>query len=99
MQDSGELPQPPRSRTQVTLLPPITHPDKIICAGRNYRAHAAETGGAPPETHRSFLRLVNTLVAHNQPMVCSRISEDFDYEGELAVIIGKPGRHTAWARN
>jgi len=45
------------------------------------------------------LRLVNTLVAHNQPMVCSRISEDFDYESELAVIIGKPGRHTAWARN
>ena len=79
--------------SQVTLLPPITDPDKIICAGRNYRAHAAEAGGPPPENPQVFLRLVNTLVAHNQPMVCPRISGDFDYEGELAVIIGKPGRH------
>src|SRR5262249_26065486 len=78
-----------------TLLPPITDPDKIICAGRNYRAHAAEAGGPPPENPQVFLRLINTLVAHNQPMVCPRISGDFDYEGELAVIIGNPGRHIA----
>src|SRR6478672_2011151 len=64
--------------SQVTLLPPITDPDKIICAGRNYRAHAAEAGGAPPENPSVFLRLVNTLVAHNQPMVCPKISGDFD---------------------
>jgi 2-keto-4-pentenoate hydratase/2-oxohepta-3-ene-1,7-dioic acid hydratase in catechol pathway len=83
--------------SQVTLLPPITDPDKIICAGRNYRAHAAEAGGAPPENPSVFLRLVNTLVAHNQPMVCPKISGDFDYEGELALIIGKPGRHIAKA--
>ena len=83
--------------SQVTLLPPITDPDKIICAGRNYRAHAAEAGGAPPENPQVFLRLVNTLVAHNQPMVCPKISGDFDYEGELALVIGKPGRHIAKA--
>ena len=83
--------------SQVTLLPPITDPDKIVCAGRNYRAHAAEAGGAPPENPSVFLRLVNTLVAHNQPMVCPKISGDFDYEGELALIIGKPGRHIAKA--
>lgn len=82
---------------QVTLLPPITDPDKIICAGRNYRAHAAEAGGAPPENPQVFLRLVNTLVAHDQPMVCPKISGDFDYEGELALIIGNPGRHIAKA--
>ena len=81
--------------SQVVLLPPITDPDKIICAGRNYRAHAAEAGGAPPENPSVFWRLVNTLVAHNQPMVCPKISGDFDYEGELALIIGKPGRHIA----
>ena len=81
--------------SQVTLLPPITDPDKIICAGRNYRAHAAEAGGTPPENPQVFLRLANTLVAHNQPMVCPRISGDFDYEGELALVIGKPGRHIA----
>jgi 2-keto-4-pentenoate hydratase/2-oxohepta-3-ene-1,7-dioic acid hydratase in catechol pathway len=61
----------------VTLLPPITDLDKIICAGRNYRAHAAEAGGPPPENPQVFLRLVNTLVAHNQPMVRPRISGDF----------------------
>ena len=81
--------------SQVTLLPPITDPDKIICAGRNYRAHAAEAGGPPPENPQVFLRLVNTLVAHNQPMVCPKISGEFDYEGALALIIGKPGRHIA----
>ncbi|MBV8934773.1 MAG: fumarylacetoacetate hydrolase family protein, partial [Alphaproteobacteria bacterium] len=81
--------------SRVTLLPPITDPDKIICAGRNYRAHAAEAGGPPPENPQVFLRLVNTLVAHNQPMVCPKISGDFDYEGELALVIGKPGRHIA----
>src|SRR5260370_5966005 len=82
---------------KVTLLQPLTDPDTIICAGRNYRAHAAEAGGPPPENPQVFLRLVNTLVAHNQPMVRPRISGDFDYEGELALIIGKPGRHIAKA--
>ena len=88
---------PDFAMAQVTLLPPITDPDKIICAGRNYRAHAAESGGAPPENPQVFLRLVNTLVAHDQAMVCPKISGDFDYEGELALIIGKPGRHIAKA--
>src|SRR5437588_5254658 len=69
--------------SQVTLLPPITDPDKIICAGRNYRAHAAEAGGAPPENPSVFLRLVNTLVAHNQPMVCPKISGRFRLRGRI----------------
>jgi 2-keto-4-pentenoate hydratase/2-oxohepta-3-ene-1,7-dioic acid hydratase in catechol pathway len=89
--------KPDFTLAQATLLPPITDPDKIICAGRNYRAHAAEAGGAPPENPQVFLRLVNTLVAHDQPMVCPKISGDFDYEGELALIIGKSGRHIAEA--
>jgi 2-keto-4-pentenoate hydratase/2-oxohepta-3-ene-1,7-dioic acid hydratase in catechol pathway len=89
---------PDAALSQVTLLPPITDPEKIICAGRNYRAHAAEAGGAPPENPSVFLRLVNTLVAHKQPMVRPKISGDFDYEGELALVIGKPGRHIAKAQ-
>ncbi len=83
--------------SQVELLPPIPDPDKIICAGRNYRAHAAEAGGAPPENPQVFLRLTNTLVGHGSAMVRPRISGDFDYEGELALVIGKPGRHIAKA--
>ena len=96
---SGEIAtaKPDFTLAEAALLPPITDPDKIICAGRNYRAHAAEAGGAPPENPQVFLRLVNTLVAHGQPMVCPKISGDFDYEGELALIIGKPGRHIAKA--
>src|ERR1700738_3479618 len=81
--------------SQVTLLPPIPDPDKIICAGRNYRAHAAEAGGAPPENPSVFLRLRKTLVAHTKHLGRPRVSGDFDHEGELAVIIGKPGRHIA----
>src|ERR1700739_2037680 len=81
--------------SQVPRLPPITDPDKIICAGRNYRAHAAEAGGPPPENPQVFLRLVNTLVPHGQPKMCERISDKFDYEGDLALVIGKPGRHIA----
>jgi len=91
----GGAASPDMALSQVTLLPPITDPDKIICAGRNYRAHAAEAGGPPPENPQVFLRLVNTLVAHDQPMVCPKMSGDFDYEGELALIIGRSGRHIA----
>jgi 2-keto-4-pentenoate hydratase/2-oxohepta-3-ene-1,7-dioic acid hydratase in catechol pathway len=83
--------------SQVELLPPIPDPDKIICAGRNYRAHAAEAGGPPPENPQVFLRLTNTLVGHGSAMVRPLISGDFDYEGELALIIGRPGRHIARA--
>src|ERR1700746_1798371 len=54
----------------VTSLPPITDPDKIICAGRNYRAHAAEAGGAPPENPQVFLRLGHTPVAAKHAHVC-----------------------------
>jgi 2-keto-4-pentenoate hydratase/2-oxohepta-3-ene-1,7-dioic acid hydratase in catechol pathway len=86
---------PDLALSQVTLLPPIPDPDKIICAGLNYRAHAAEAGGKPPENPPIFLRLVDTLVGHEGAMIRPRISGDFDYEGELALVIGKAGRHIA----
>jgi 2-keto-4-pentenoate hydratase/2-oxohepta-3-ene-1,7-dioic acid hydratase in catechol pathway len=77
----------------VTLLPPIIDPQKIICVGLNYKAHAEEAGFKIPEFPSVFMRTTSTLVAHQEPMQRPRISNDFDYEGELAVIIGKPGRH------
>ncbi len=80
-----------------TLLPPITDPDKIICVGLNYRKHAAEAGLKVPEQPSLFLRLANTMVPHGGAMVCPRISTAFDFEGELALVIGKPGRHIAAA--
>ena len=78
---------------QVVLLPPITDPAKIICIGLNYRAHAAEGGFKVPEHPSLFSRFTDTLVASGQALVRPRSSGDFDYEGELAVVIGRGGRH------
>jgi 2-keto-4-pentenoate hydratase/2-oxohepta-3-ene-1,7-dioic acid hydratase in catechol pathway len=77
----------------IRLLPPIPAPGKIICVGRNFRAHIAEANMKIPEYPNLFVRFEDTLVGHGGPLVRPRISTDFDYEGELAVIIGTPGRH------
>ncbi|MFM9885624.1 MAG: fumarylacetoacetate hydrolase family protein [Burkholderiales bacterium] len=93
----SDLTQGPSDLTigQVSLLPPIPDPDKMICIGLNYRAHAAEGGFKVPEYPSLFSRLNNTLVASGAPMIRPTVSSDFDYEGELAIIIGKGGRHIA----
>jgi 2-keto-4-pentenoate hydratase/2-oxohepta-3-ene-1,7-dioic acid hydratase in catechol pathway len=79
--------------TDVTLLPVIPNPDKIFCVGLNYKSHVQETGRAASEKPAIFVRFASSQVGHAAPMVCPRISRDFDYEGELALIIGKPGRY------
>lgn len=75
------------------LLPPIPDPDKIICIGLNYRLHIAE--GTQQETPEPalFTRFPDTLVGHGQAMVRPRVSEKFDYEGELAFVVGRTARH------
>lgn len=78
---------------EVTFLPVIPNPDKIFCAGLNYRSHVEETGRTESEKPVIFLRLAASQIGHGQPMVCPTISTQFDYEGELAVVIGKRGRH------
>jgi 2-keto-4-pentenoate hydratase/2-oxohepta-3-ene-1,7-dioic acid hydratase in catechol pathway len=87
--------RPDFALADVEMVPPIPDPDKIICIGLNYRAHAAEAGVAVPENPSLFLRLTNTLVGDGGAMIRPRRSSDFDYEGELAVVIGKSGRHIA----
>jgi 2-keto-4-pentenoate hydratase/2-oxohepta-3-ene-1,7-dioic acid hydratase in catechol pathway len=81
------------SLTDVEFLPTITDPDKIICIGVNYKTHLAETGREQPKYPMIFARWPNTHVGHQQPMIRPQASETFDYEGELAVIIGKTCRH------
>lgn len=89
---------PPDHRLEaVTLLPPIPDPDKIICVGLNYRDHVSETGRTVTEKPVLFARFAGSQVAHGQPMVKPAISDEFDYEGELAVVIGRGGRHIAAA--
>lgn len=77
----------------VTLLPPIPDPGKILYVGLNYHDHVVETGRELTEYPTLFTRFATTLVGHESAMVRPRVSEKFDYEGELAIIIGKAGRH------
>ena len=78
---------------QVTFLPPIPDPDKIICVGLNYLTHILEGGREPPKKPTIFTRWANTQVGHQQDMVRPKLSETLDFEGELAVVIGKTCRH------
>ncbi|WP_375691309.1 fumarylacetoacetate hydrolase family protein [Pseudooceanicola sp. LIPI14-2-Ac024] len=88
----GELAQ-----EEVTLVSPIPSPDKIICIGLNYMTHIRETGRDKPEKPSIFTRYPSSVVGHAQPMIRPKASDWFDYEGELAVIIGTPGRDIAEA--
>ena len=81
----------------VTLLPPIPRPGKILCVGMNYASHRDEMGRAQMAHPAIFTRWADTLVAHGAPLVRPRESECLDYEGELAVIIGKPARRVSEA--
>lgn len=76
-----------------TLLPVVPDPSKIICVGLNYRAHASEAGRDVGKYPVIFHRYADTLVAHGQPLIRPRVSGEFDYEGELAVVIGCAGAH------
>ena len=79
----------------IKLLPPITNPGKIFCVGLNYADHMQETGRAPVGHPTLFVRFPDSLVGHEAAIVCPKNSQEFDYEGELAVIIGKTCRHVA----
>src|SRR5579875_879601 len=79
--------------SQVSLLPPIPDPEKILCLGNNYREHVLEAGGEIPEHPSLFVRLANTLVPHGGALVVPRMSSQLDYEVELAFVIGRGGRH------
>jgi 2-keto-4-pentenoate hydratase/2-oxohepta-3-ene-1,7-dioic acid hydratase in catechol pathway len=87
--------KPDHRLADVRLLPVIPAPEKIICAGINYRAHAAETGHDLPKQPSVFARFADTLVGHEGEMIRPKISEQLDFEGELALVIGRRGRHIA----
>ena len=81
----------------VELLPPITDPNTIVCVGHNYESHRIETARDPTKHPSIFLRGSESLVGAGQPMLMPRESTDFDFEGELAVVLGKCGRRIAEA--
>jgi 2-keto-4-pentenoate hydratase/2-oxohepta-3-ene-1,7-dioic acid hydratase in catechol pathway len=79
----------------IQFRPVIPQPEKILCAGVNYRAHASEVGRELPKQPSMFIRFTDTLVGHDGAMIRPSVSDNFDYEGELALVIGKGGRHIA----
>jgi 2-keto-4-pentenoate hydratase/2-oxohepta-3-ene-1,7-dioic acid hydratase in catechol pathway len=80
------------ARTDLRLLPVIPNPGKILCVGLNYATHTKETGREQKDYPAIFTRWADTLIAAGDPLVCPKVSDRFDYEGELAVVIGKGGR-------
>lgn len=78
---------------QVELDPVIPRPNKIICVGINYVAHAAEAGRTVGKYPVIFHRYAETLLPHGAPLVRPTVSDNFDFEAELAVVIGKGGSH------
>ncbi|MBV8915356.1 MAG: fumarylacetoacetate hydrolase family protein, partial [Acetobacteraceae bacterium] len=78
----------------IRYLPPIPDPEKIICIGLNYLTHIQEGGREVPKKPTIFTRWANTQVGHEQNLVRPKQSETLDFEGEMAVVIGKRARHT-----
>ena len=76
----------------VKLLPVVPNPKAIWCVGVNYKDHQDETGRGAQEEPMIFLRIAEAQIAHGDPMVRPSFSDTLDWEGELAVIIGKRGR-------
>lgn len=79
----------------ITYLPPILAPQKIICVGVNYanRNEEYKDGQEAPKYPSLFVRFPNSFTGHDEALICPKVSEQLDYEGEIVLIIGKDGRH------
>jgi len=86
---SGE----PLDTNTIRFEPVIPNPGKILGIGMNYLAHIKEMGREPPKYPALFVRFPDSLVGHRQPVIRPAASTQYDFEGELAVIIGRTGRH------
>lgn len=79
----------------IQFAPVIPNPDKIVCVGLNYHDHIKETGNEETVFPVLFARYAGSQIGHNAPLIKPLESDMFDYEGELAVIIGKKGRRVS----
>ena len=77
----------------IEYLPVIPDPGKILCVGINYKAHAAESGHAVAAKPNIFTKFTDTMVGHEGKMLRPKVSAEFDFEGEVALVIGKGGRY------
>ena len=85
-------------RAGIEWRPPIDNPSKILCIGLNYETHRKETGRAEAAYPAVFTRFADSQVGHGANIVRPRVSTDLDYEGELAVVIGRAGRYISEAK-
>jgi 2-keto-4-pentenoate hydratase/2-oxohepta-3-ene-1,7-dioic acid hydratase in catechol pathway len=81
---------------EVQLLPPVPAPEKILCIGINYANRNKDYNDPEiPKYPSMFFRVPSSLAGHDQAIVRPKVSEQFDYEGEIAIVIGREGRHIA----
>ncbi|MEM3833574.1 MAG: fumarylacetoacetate hydrolase family protein [Thermoprotei archaeon] len=78
---------------EIKWHPPVPNPEKIFCVAINYREHGKESGASPPPKPYFFPKFANTLIGHENPIIKPKISEKVDWEVELGIIIGKPGKY------
>lgn len=76
----------------IRYLPPVARAEKFLCVGLNYRAHTAEGPYEQPDYPTLFARFASSLIGHGAPLIRPRLSDKFDYEGELVAVIGKTAR-------
>jgi 2-keto-4-pentenoate hydratase/2-oxohepta-3-ene-1,7-dioic acid hydratase in catechol pathway len=84
-----------RQESALTLGPCVTHPNKMICVGLNYRKHAEETNAEIPLYPILFNKFNNTLAGHREDIPLPKVSNEVDYEAELAIVIGKQAKYVA----
>jgi acylpyruvate hydrolase len=80
---------------EVEFRAPVERPGKVVCVGLNYHSHLAEIGDPVPEYPILFHKAATSLVGHREAIVLPRVSRQVDYEGELAVVIGRRGKYIA----
>ena len=97
MAAAGQL-APDFSASEVRFLPPIVDPGRVLCVGLNYKSHIAETARRIPSYPTLFTRFPDSHVGHGEAMIRPRVSTEFDFEGELAFIVGRGGRHIPAAK-
>jgi len=86
---------PAHAKDSVTWLPPVTNPQKVICIGVNYRSHQEEAGKAAPAAPTVFTRFADSQMGHEQPAEMPASTGKFDYEGEVALVIGSECHHVS----
>jgi len=96
-QEAAAAATDPVSFDALQLAPVVPNPGKIICIGMNYLAHIKEMGRDRPAYPTLFTRFADSLVGHEQPIIRPVASTHYDFEGELAIVIGRTARHIAAA--